>query len=97
MENSCKYTLIPSTSYKKDLKKYLKQPNKVIKIKEVLHILIKNGREGIPPKMKPHTLIGNYKGCWECHIEPDLLLIWEQYEAEKQILLHRIGSHSDLF
>lgn len=75
-----KYKLVPSTTYKKELKKYLKQPNKVGKIKEVLQILIEKGKEGIPAKMKPHTLIGNYKGCYECHIEPDLLLIWEENE-----------------
>ena len=46
---------------------------------------------------KPHLLIGNYKGCMECHIEPDLLLIWEQDDTEKTIMLDRIGSHSELF
>lgn len=33
----------------------------------------------------------------ECHIEPDLLLIWKQYEEEKLITLNRIGIHSELF
>jgi len=48
--------------------------------------------------MKPHTLIGNYKGAWECHIFPDLLLIWEQkYDPVNEIHLIRVGSHSELF
>lgn len=47
--------------------------------------------------MKPHKLIGNYKGCLECHIMPDLLIIWEQDEKEMEIYLLDIGSHSDLF
>lgn len=41
--------------------------------------------------------MGDYKGFWECHIQPDWLLIWEQDEEIKLISLHRIGTHSDLF
>ena len=48
--------------------------------------------------MKAHTLIGNYKGHLECHIESDLLIIWLQYDKEtKRIILVRLGSHSELF
>ena len=36
-----------------------------------------------------------WKGVWECHIEPDWLLIYEVTDAE--VLLIRTGSHSDLF
>lgn len=96
-ENIPLYWLFPSTTYKKELKKYLKQPTKLVKIKELLLILAEKGVDGVPLKLKPHSLIGNYKGCYECHIEPDLLLIWEQNEEEKEIVLHRIGSHSELF
>lgn len=49
----------------------------------------------LPPKFKPHILKGNYKGFWECHIQPDWLLIWKQDEEIKLISL--TGSHSDLF
>ncbi|WP_436410303.1 type II toxin-antitoxin system YafQ family toxin [Parapedobacter flavus] len=52
----------------------------------------------MPKKMKPHTLVGNYKGAWECHIFPDLLLIWEQEDNPvNEIHLIRVGSHSELF
>ena len=30
----------------------------------------------LPPEYKAHKLIGNYKGCLECHVEGDFLLIW---------------------
>ena len=46
---------------------------------------------------KDHALIGNYKGCRECHIKPDWLLIYEVFENENIILFHRTGTHSDLF
>ncbi len=44
-----------------------------------------------------HALAGDYIGYRECHIKPDLLLI---YKIEKNILvliLADIGSHSNLF
>ena len=42
-------------------------------------------------------LIGQYQGCLECHIERDLLLIWQQDDEEMVIVLERLGSHSELF
>jgi mRNA interferase YafQ len=72
------YNIVPSTRFKKSLKKYLKNPLERKSIFEVLELLKMDGFDSIPPKMKPHKLIGNYKGCLECHIMPDLLLIWEQ-------------------
>lgn len=50
----------------------------------------------IPPKYKPHILLGDYKGCMECHIEGDFLLIWVD-EQNDIIELVRLGSHSELF
>lgn len=50
----------------------------------------------LPEKYKLHRLIGEYKGCWECHIEGDYLLIWMD-ESAQIIRLLRLGSHSELF
>ena len=91
------YTIIPTSIYKKELKKYKKQPKKFDKIEKIVQILIGKGSDGIPFDRNPHLLTGNYKGCMECHIEPDLLLIWKQYEEEKLITLNRVGTYSELF
>jgi mRNA interferase YafQ len=91
------YSIVPSTRFKKSLKKYLKNPTEKKLIIEVIELLQMGGSDSIPKKMKPHKLIGNYKDCLECHILPDLLLIWEQDEIKKEIYLLDIGSHSDLF
>ncbi len=66
---------------------------------ELLDVLVtKLVEEGtLEAKFKPHILKGNYKGLWECHIQPDWLLIWEQNETIKLISLVRTGTHSDLF
>ena len=45
---------------------------------------------------RPHMLLGEYKGCMECHIEGDFLLIWIDEETDT-IQLVRLGSHSELF
>lgn len=91
------YTIIPTSIYKKELKKYKKQPKRFDKIEKIVQILMEKGSDGIPFDRNPHLLTGNYKGCMECHIEPDLLLIWKQYEEEKLITLNRVGTHSELF
>ena len=93
-----KYELKFSTKFKKDFKKISNDKNKLNEVKEVFKILIDFGADGIPSKMKPHKLKGNYQNYWECHIRPDTLLIWLQFdETNKIIYLERIGSHSDLF
>lgn len=51
----------------------------------------------VPQKNKPHHLIGNFLGQWECHIRPDWLLIWTKDEKNKMIELLGTGTHSDLF
>ncbi|MBP6048103.1 MAG: type II toxin-antitoxin system YafQ family toxin [Chitinophagales bacterium] len=36
---------------------------------EVVTLLVSSGK--LPANFKPHILKGNYKGLWECHIQPD--------------------------
>jgi len=91
------YELIPTTKFKKDLKKIKQNLSDFVIVSQVLKILQKKGIDGIPLKMKPHKLRGVYKNDWECHIKPDLLIIWFQIEKPKVITLIRIGTHSELF
>ena len=91
------YKLIPTTKFKKDLKKVKNNRKDFESAALVLKTLEASGVEGIPPKMKPHKLVGDYKDNWECHIKPDLLIIWFQIESPNTIKLVRIGSHSELF
>jgi mRNA interferase YafQ len=60
-------------------------------------LLEKSGAAGIDKKHRPHKLSGNYKDNWEAHIKPDLLIIWFEITEQDEIILLRIGSHSDLF
>lgn len=50
----------------------------------------------LPPANRDHTLKGGeWKGCRECHIEPDWLLVYR--DRKVVIELVRTGTHSDLF
>jgi len=82
------------TQYKKDYKRYKHQPKKLKKLFDILKLL-QNGSP-IPSNYNPHALKGRYKGCWECHIEGDFLLIWID-EENNFIELVRLGSHAELF
>ncbi len=91
------YQLMATTKFKKDLKKVKSNSKDFELTSSVLDILQQKGVVGIFKSIKPHKLTGNYKDNWECHIKPDLLIIWIQIESPKVITLVRIGSHSDLF
>ena len=32
----------------------------------------------LPVEYRPHKLSGKYAGYWECHLQPDWLMIWLQ-------------------
>lgn len=80
--------------FKKDLKRFLKQPKKLEELNVVIDML--HHEKPLPQKYKLHPLKGEYTGCLECHIESDFLLIW--YDEENNVIaLFRLGTHSELF
>jgi mRNA interferase YafQ len=46
-------------------------------------------------RFRDHALSGNWSGHRDCHIKPDLILIYQKPEANS-IQLVRLGSHSEL-
>lgn len=91
------YRLITTPQFKKDFKKVKNNPSLYSATMAVLNILKDKGVKGVPKSMRPHRLKGRYKDNWECHIKPDLLIIWIQIDEEGIIRLVRLGSHSNLF
>ena len=51
----------------------------------------------LPAKYHPHKLSGDMDGIWECHIQPDWLMTWEQNDTQLTLLFLRTGTHADLF
>lgn len=48
-------------------------------------------------KYRDHALVGNYAGFWECHIQPDWLLLYAVDHGQLILTASRTGTHSDLF
>lgn len=86
--------IFPSGKFKKDLKRYSNQSKKLIALGKVINMLA--NEQPIPAEYQPHILHGDYKGCMECHIQGDFLLIWIDPNTDI-IELVRLGSHSELF
>ena len=88
-----KYEIETSKKFKKQFKKLSsKNANLVLEIIEKLS----NG-EVLEQKYNDHKLKGNYKYFRECHIKPDLLLIYKKKEEVLILTCIDLGSHSELF
>ena len=82
------------SAFKKDHKRMAKRGAFLSKLDSVLELLMADAP--LPQRNRPHMLSGEWKGFWECHIEPDWLLIYDLDDPEV-LALHRTGTHSDLF
>jgi mRNA interferase YafQ len=90
------YKLSHSKQFKKDFKKIAKSGNfNFDKYHKVVNILL-TGKK-LPDKHKDHFLKGQLISFKECHITPDILLIYRKDSQILELYLLRIGSHSDLF
>ena len=91
-----KYNLKLSKRFKKHLKLVTKRnPENPRKIKEAIDILQKG--EQLPDRYRDHALVGNWIGHRECHILPDLLLIYRIIDDILILELVDTGTHSDMF
>ena len=86
-------TLVPTTAYRKNIKRAKKRGYDLSKLVAVLKTL--QAGDPLPPSNRAHPLKGDWKGYWECHVQPDWLLIYKTTETE--VLLARTGTHADLF
>lgn len=93
--SAVKYRIETPSSFTKALKRCLKRGLRYELFEETVKILATEG--SLPPKYRSHKLSGKYNGLWECHIQPDWLLIWRQDDTELVLVMINIGSHSDLF
>ncbi len=83
-----------SAQFKRDFRKVTKLA--IPDILEVGNIISKLKRgETLPLKNVDHALSGNWLGFRDCHIKPDLILIYRI--SDNTLQLARIGSHSEVF
>ena len=88
-----KYKLFRVSNYKRSFKKIRLSDEEELIYIEILYKLLND--ELLEERYKDHQLKGNFEGCRECHIKPDLLLIYKIKDETLELL--DIGSHSELF
>lgn len=87
------YKLHLSKNFSKDSKKLSKQD--LEHTMEILRKLCNN--ETLDAKYRDHSLSGKLQGARDCHIKPDLVLIYRRNEEVLELLALRIGKHSKVF
>ncbi|MEN8904909.1 MAG: type II toxin-antitoxin system YafQ family toxin [Clostridiales bacterium] len=89
--------LIYMTPFKKDFKKQKIKMN-FDDFNEFFEVINKlRNSEVLEEKYIDHPLSGEYKDCRDCHIKPDLVLIYKINKKEHNLTLIRFNSHSELF
>lgn len=82
-----------TSAFKKEYKRAQKRGYDMDKLRHVVDLLL--NAIPLPETYDDHPLRGKLVGSRDCHIEPDWVLI---YAIEgNELILHRTGSHADLF
>lgn len=89
------YDIKTYKQYDRDVKLAVRRGLDMEQLLTVVDMLRKD--EALPPKYHNHLLHGDYKGYWECHINPDWLLLYEKDTEIRIISLYRTGTHADIF
>ena len=88
-------TSIRTGKFKKEFALAEKRGKNMDKLIEVMGMIIRE--VPLPVERRNHPLHGKGEGTFECHVEPNWLLIYEIDQTVKEVTFHRTGSHSDLF
>ena len=86
-------SLLTTTRFEKDIKRANKRGLDLNKLWAVVQAL--QSGQNLHMRHRVHRLSGQWSAFWECHIEPDWLLLWG-YQDDVLILV-RTGTHADLF
>ena len=85
--------LLTTRRFERDLDRSRRRGKNLDKLWTVVDLLLREQR--LAPRHRVHRLSGDWSRAWECHIEPDWLLVW--HRDDDALVLVRTGSHSDLF
>lgn len=90
-------TTSQTSQFKKDYKRETKGQRRTTLDADLLPVLSLLATDQIlPDKYRDHALTGEYTKHRECHLKPDLLLIYKKPD-DTTLRLVRLGSHSELF
>ena len=89
------YELAKTSQFKASLKRAKKRGLNISLLEEVIEKL----RTDVPleKRFRNHELVRKYKGIWECHVQPDWLLLYLKDNDVLVLTLVDTGTHSDIF
>ena len=88
---------IPSrASFKRDYRRESGGPHRASLDADLVSVVeaLANDRP-LEPRRHDHALSGKWSDCRDCHVKPDLILIYQKPDAATLRLI-RLGSHSEL-
>jgi mRNA interferase YafQ len=86
-----------ASAFKRDYKREAKGQYRASLDADLVPVLTALANDlSLEPQHRDHDLGGDWGGYRECHVKPDLLLIYRKPDAET-LRLARLGSHSELF
>ena len=90
-------TIDRASSFKRDYKREARGLHRASLDTELRTVLVALATDQpLDARYRDHDLSGDWAGYRECHVKPDLLLIYRKSEADT-LRLARLGSHSELF
>ena len=90
-------TIDRASSFKRDYKREAKGQHRTTLDSELMPVFVALVTDQpLAAKYRDHDLSGDWAGYRECHVKPDLLLIYRKSDSDT-LRLARLGSHSALF
>jgi len=89
-------TIERTNQLKRDYKRELKGQHRATledDFRQVVMLLVSD--QPLPERYRDHALTGNWREFRDCHVKPDLVLIYQKPDDER-LVLARLGSHSEL-
>jgi mRNA interferase YafQ len=83
-----------TSAFKKDFKREKKTDLQLENILDPFLTDLVNDNN-LPDKYADHPMTGGWKDCRDCHVRPDLVLIYQKPDDDT-LRLVRIGSHAEL-
>lgn len=90
-------TVDRASAFKRDYKREAKGRHRALLDDVLTPVLMALATDQpLDARYRDHDLSGEWAGYRECHIKPDLLLVYRKSDADT-LRLARLGSHGELF
>jgi len=89
-------TIKQTSQFKRDFKREAKRPHRKPLQASFVALIETLASDGVlDARYRDHALTGDWKDYRDCHIKPDLVLIYQKPDADT-LRLVRLGSHAEL-